>query len=122
MRAYLIDPFTRTVELVHVEDTPAVSIREQLSQVYRLLDCEYVEAIHLGSTKTNGILLVDEYGKVNGKIQQYFICDFFLGEMLAGKGLWLGSDGPNWTDCPLDRDQVMSHIVWMHPLPHVRRK
>lgn len=93
MKGYLIDPFAKTV--TEVETTG------ELNDIYRLTDCDIIEAIYLPKGDHIYVdeegLQADDNGLVRGREQQFFMVGR-SGQIYGGKGLWLGSDGGEETD------------------------
>lgn len=108
--AYLIDPTERTVTPVKL-DAP-VDTSEELYEIYRLLQCDCIEAVRPVNADGD-IIYIDEEGKINGKEdQQFFMCRLWPYDPLAGRGLWIGTNGPSNADPKMSLEYVQDHIVW----------
>lgn len=81
MKAFLIDPFTRTITEVEYDGS--------LEHMYQLIGCDSVEAVKL--TDSGDCVWVDEEGLLKNPTHFFYIGNY-PGE-LAGKGLVLGTDG-----------------------------
>lgn len=103
MRAIKIDPRTRTVEAV---ETPA-----GLDDLYRLIECDIVEAVKLGKGQ---MLWVDEEGLMRKEIKPFFAFRGYEDKPLCGVGLILGADeyGDN-TDTTLSVPDIYNAVVWL---------
>jgi hypothetical protein len=79
MKAYLIDPFARTVSEVEHDGT--------LASVYRLLGCSTIDAAR--PSGTDDVIYVDDEGLFREEQATFFCKSYPHG--LAGKGLWVGT-------------------------------
>jgi hypothetical protein len=102
MKAILIDPFERIVREVETDGT--------LDSIYALMDCHYIEPVRPRDSHGD-YLLLDENGKYR-QDQKYFICRLWPYDALAGKAVWIGSDGAEFADARTNRDRIAAHIVW----------
>jgi hypothetical protein len=103
MRAYLIDPFAKKVTTVETDGT--------LETIYSLVDCHYVEAVRPEDARGD-LLLIDEEGKLR-EGQAHFICHLWPHDSLAGKALWIGSDGEEFAEPRLTMEQVTDNVSWL---------
>lgn len=102
MRAYLIDPFARTVTEVEHDGS--------LASVYRLLDCQTIDAAR--PYGTDDVIYVDDEGLFRPD-QATFLCTAYPHHGLAGKGLWVGTTRAG-NDAPprATLEQVRALILW----------
>jgi hypothetical protein len=112
MIAYLIDPFSQTVTEVEIphelaEDQPFT----QLQAIYKLMDCETVQALYPTATK-HDIILVDENGRISGKDQREFMTMFWPRGPLAGKAIWIGTHRAEWVEPKTPFQTVSNSIFW----------
>ncbi|RZF26488.1 hypothetical protein EVC45_27565 [Paraburkholderia sp. UYCP14C] len=106
--AYLIDPWTRTVKAV---ERTAVDVSSVLQEIYCLMHCDYIQAVHLHDAGSD-VMYLDEDGYWKDA-QAYFHCRLWSDQTVAGRALWVGktADGDDASpSTPLD--YVRSHIVW----------
>jgi hypothetical protein len=110
MKAYLIDPWTRTVtEVQRGEDNNGNS---RLHEIYALLGCDAIEAVNPHNAGSD-IIYVDEEGLFKDG-QMFFYCRLWPQESLAGKGLWVGTTRSGDDASPtVTRQYVEDHIIWM---------
>jgi hypothetical protein len=109
MKAYLIDPWTRTVTEVQRADAPTGN--EALHEIYSLIDCDTITAVRPHNAGTDAIY-VDDEGLFKDE-QKFFLCRLWPHEALAGKGLWVGTTPEGDDASPsVTRRYVEDHIVW----------
>lgn len=106
MKAYLIDPFAKAVSEVETDGT--------MASAYALMDCTYVESVR-PENEFGDLLLLDEEGKARND-QRFFICHLWPHDALAGKALWIGSDGEEFATPRTRRDVVLSNVSWLTAL------
>lgn len=110
MRAILIDPFK--TELTEVEIHGPSS--EHLKQMYKLMDCEVVQQAYLTDSRINGVLLVDENGKLGIKPEQrYFEHTLFPHDYLAGKALWVGHTNYGWRGIGFSLEHAKTFVEFL---------
>ena len=112
MKAWLIDPFAKSVTEVETDGS--------LASLYALMDCANIEAVRprdpYGYVRSDtDMLLLDEDGKYRHG-QKYFGCHLWPFDALAGKALWIGSDGEKFGDPGTSLDEVENSIDWLTPL------
>lgn len=112
MKVILIDPWTRSIDEVHIPSTNNLqAIYHQLSHEPSNWKVDMVEAFSLYDTHT---MLVDEEALI--RIKGPPPCFAWHHQRTVwGKGLVLGltPDGEDWTDCKLTLDHVKAQVVWM---------
>jgi hypothetical protein len=104
--AYLIDPWTRTVERV---ERTAADPSGELHEIYSLMQCDCIEAVRPHNAGSD-LLYVDEDGKLKDA-QAFFFCRLWPQEPLAGRALWVGTtpDGDDASPTmPLDMCEDIS--------------
>ena len=108
MKAYLIDPWTRTVTEVERSEGSA---EVQLHEIYRLIGCQHIEAVN-PSDSGSDVIYVDEEGLFKDG-QLFFYCRLWPVEALAGRGLWVGTTRSGDDTSPgMTRQYVEDQIVW----------
>jgi hypothetical protein len=109
MKAYLIDPWTRTV--TEVQRGADNSSHSRLREIYSLIDCDTITAVNPHNAGTD-IIYVDDEGLFKDE-QKFFLCRLWPQEALAGKGLWVGTTpGGDDASPSVTRRYVEDHIVW----------
>jgi hypothetical protein len=106
--AYLIDPWTRTVEAV---ERTAVDAPSVLQEIHSLMHCDYIQALRLHDAGSD-VMYLDEDG-YRKDARAYFHCRLWSDQTVAGRALWVGktADGDDASpSTPLDH--VRAHIVW----------
>jgi hypothetical protein len=112
MRAYLIDPFTKTVtEVEHNGD---------YREIYKLIDAETFTTVLLNSRRDT--VYLDDEGLFKPLDQQEFFMLRSYPNPLAGKGLVLGTNyAGDSVDPQASLEEVTNAVVWVdHEL--VKRK
>lgn len=105
MKAYLIDPFKRSIMEVGTD--------AELQSIYDLLQVDMIEAVRPMNAQAD-IIYIDEEGKLK-EGQAMFFCRLFPHDILMGRGLWIGTDedgGNASAEMPLS--YVKAHIVWVN--------
>ncbi|BCQ27194.1 hypothetical protein NK8_53830 (plasmid) [Caballeronia sp. NK8] len=110
IKAYLIDPFAGTItEVVRPSGGRGP---ESLKELYKLLDCDCIDAVRPEQSQDDAIY-VDDLG-LDRHEQAFFFCDLFPYQQLAGKGLWVGSTRSGNDASPkMTLDHVRQHIFWV---------
>jgi hypothetical protein len=107
MKAYLIDPFNQLVSGVETDGS--------LEHLYSLMDCSYIEPVFPEQVRGDALLL-DEDGKAVSN-QEFFICQFWPVDALAGKAVWIGrSSSGEFADPVMSRDDLENGIRWLTAL------
>lgn len=102
MRAYLINPFTRSITEVEYDGN--------YKSIYGLINAHCFDVARLDHG--DGIYIDDE-GLISGQPQQFFLVKGYP-TPLAGKGLVLGSDDEGETTPPrITLDQLTSLITFL---------
>lgn len=102
MRAYLIDPFTRTVE--------EVPYSGHYSDIYRLTQCDTFTVVGL---PRNDALYIDDEGLLGDITQQAFFRFAGYPTPLAGRGLILGTDVEGDTTNPeMTLEDAQKAVTW----------
>jgi hypothetical protein len=110
IKAYLIDPFARTI--TEVERPSGGRGSQSLSEIYKLLDCDCIDAVRPEKSQDD-VIYVDDLG-MDRREQEFFFCDLFPYQTLAGKGLWVGSTRSGNDASPkMTLDYVRAHIFWV---------
>jgi len=103
MKAYLIDPVTRTVTEVEYSG--------DYQQIYKLIDCDTFTCVDLNEHADT--VFVDDEGLINGKCTEFFLLRNYH-QPLAGKGLVLGTNDEGDSVSPsITLDQLKSQIDWV---------
>ena len=100
MRAYLIDPFARTITEVDYDGN--------YRSIYPLIEAECFEAVSFG--EKDDAVFVNEEGLINGKPQEYFQIKG-TPTPLAGKGLVLGCDAEGDSCSPTIMLEALTALV-----------
>ncbi|MGF6660066.1 hypothetical protein QF000_001710 [Paraburkholderia atlantica] len=103
MKAMLIDPFEGSVKEVETDGS--------LESIYGLMDCYTIEVIRPDDAQDD-LIVLDEEGKYVTE-QQYFLCDLWPHDALAGKALWIGQAGAEFCEPAASGDYVTDHITWV---------
>lgn len=102
MHAYLIDPFTRTIEQVPYSG--------HYSDIYRLTQCDTFTVVGL---PRNDALYIDDEGLLCDLTQQAFFRVAGYPTPLAGRGLILGTDDEGDTTNPkLTIEDIRHAVTW----------
>lgn len=106
MKAYLIDPFTRTVSQVEYSG--------DYQQIYSFIDCDTFTCADFNDK--GDTVFVDDEGLINGKPQEFFLVDGYP-TPLAGKGLVLGTNQEGESVEPsITLSELDDAIQWISPL------
>ena len=103
MKAFLIDPFKRTVSEVNYSG--------DFEDIYLAIDCDTFTCVQ--ASERGDTLFVDDEGLINGKEQAFF---GWMGypQPLAGKALLLGTDiNGESVATTLTLDEVNESVVWL---------
>lgn len=102
MHAYLIDPFTRTIEQVPYSG--------HYSDIYRLTQCDTFTVVGLPH---HDALYIDDEGLLGDITKQGFFEYAGYPQPLAGRGLILGTDVEGDTTNPqLTLEEVQQAVKW----------
>ena len=106
--AYLIDPWTCTVERV---ERTAVDAPSQLREMRALMHCGYIQAVHLVNAGSD-VMYLDEDG-YQKDAQAFFHCRLWPNQTVAGRALWVGKT-PDGDDASpsMSLDYVRGHVKW----------
>lgn len=79
-------------DMTNVEVKPENGRDFKLEELYKLLDCEMIEIIHLGGHFDGQIMIIDEEGKLTGKQRNRVATDIFMvdrtwSDTIVGKAL-----------------------------------
>ena len=106
--AYLIDPWTRTVDAV---ERTAVDAPSVLREIHSLMHCDYIQAVRLHNTDSD-VMYLDEDGYLKYP-QAFFRCRLWSDQAVAGRALWVGTTAEGGDASPsTPLDDVRAHIVW----------
>lgn len=106
MKAYLIDPFARTIT--------EVGTTGKLQSIYDLTHTDTITTVGLGHGRTQDVIYLDDEG-LYVEDQRFFMLEGY-GQPLAGRGLVLGTDQEGDSTSPsLSLSQVKGLITWARP-------
>ncbi|MGF6383276.1 hypothetical protein OKW33_006428 [Paraburkholderia atlantica] len=108
--AYLIDPWTRTVEAV---ERTAVDAPTVLREIRSFMHCDYIQAVRLHDAGPD-VMYLDEDGYQKDP-QAFFHCRLWPNQTVAGRALWVGKtvDGDDASPT-MPLDYVRGHIAWAY--------
>lgn len=103
MKAYLIDPFTQSVN--------EVDYSGQYQDIYSLIDCSCFTVADFN--EFGDCVFVDDEGLISGKFQEFFMISGYP-QPLAGKGLILGcnSEGDS-VEPSITIEQARALVDWV---------
>lgn len=105
MKAYLIDPFKRSILEVGTDG--------ELQSIYDLLGVDMIELVRPLNSEGD-VIYIDEEGKLKDA-QAMFFCRLWPRDVLMGKGLWIGTDEQgNNASAEMTLQYVKDHIVWVN--------
>lgn len=102
MKAFLIDPFERTIT--------EVEYNGDYKHIYALIGCETFETIQIGDD--GDAIYVDEEGLLGDLSKQaFFGVPSLYSQALAGKGLVLGSDALGGDTAPKITLEALKQLI-----------
>jgi len=112
MKAYLIDPFTKTISMVEYSG--------DYNEIYKLIECDTIYKLIECDTFTcadfnefGDTVFVDDEGLINGKDQEFFLIGDYP-TPLAGKALVLGTNQEGESVEPsMTIEQVAVRVDWI---------
>jgi hypothetical protein len=103
MKAYLIDPFTKTISMVEYSG--------DYNEIYKLIECDTFTCADFNSF--GDTVFVDDEGLINGKDQEFFLIGDYPSP-LAGKALVLGTNQEGESVEPsMTIEQVAVRVDWI---------
>lgn len=102
-KALLIDPIGQSITEYTLTSNPSDDWRE----IAKMLQCDYIERVKLNANEN---LWIDEEGRLtNPNPRGYFS---LFGQVFAGKGLILGTDGEDTVSTKLTPEMVQEEVLY----------